>query len=72
MKEFSFQQTSNGGWIVVEGPLGGSRLPQTQYAYSSTEDLMAALPKLLEPKQRSDTEPKPGGITYPAIYPFGQ
>lgn len=65
MNEFHFQRATNGGWTVYVGHKNA--MPQAVYAYTSTEDLMAALPKLLDKPDQQGTmfgKPSPGDVTF--------
>lgn len=48
MNDFTLRRANNGGWVLSEGMNDGSLWPI--YAFSSTEDLLRALPEMLEKK----------------------
>lgn len=57
MNEFTIRRAFNGGWVLSVGSMhSGDLLPF--HAFSSTEDLLSALPRLLV----SPNQPEHGGL----------
>lgn len=64
MNDFTLRRANNGGWVLSEGMNDGSLWPI--YAFSSTEDLLRALPEMLErkPEAAKTTHLRPGEVQY--------
>lgn len=66
MNDFTLMRAKNDGWVLSEGVNDGLLRPV--YAFSSTEDLLRALPEMLERKTEApkpnqfQTEFQPGGV----------